>query len=390
MSSIFISYRRQGAVVHARALFERLSREFGRENVFIDLDGIEIGVDFVDLIDHQLEGCRVLLALIDPQWASVSDRHGRRKLDNADDFVRIEIERALERGIVVAPILLDGAEIPDAQQLPKNLRGLTRRNALALDFYRFDTEVERLIGMIRRLLAATPRLTSTSGVVHKLEEQSEPLRATQQDIEVQPAPYTRLEYPAIVTPVTNPLRQTGTAHWLWAVPTVIVIVMLIGGYWTWQQGRDSLRSDSENDNARVSVPSLAQPAYEGVASESKLSTSASSPAASAASPPPFERSDTSSVQTTSTVGRRWILNFRESTLDSACNLVESDPAFTSATIFHCPNPQDHWSILFGPTTDRAPLDAIRKRYLDKGVFSVITAPSSACIGGRPVACDTVQ
>lgn len=387
MSSIFISYRRQSAVVHARALFERLSREFGRENVFIDLDGIEIGVDFVDLIDHQLEGCRVLLALIDPQWASVSDRHGRRRLDNEDDFVRIEIARALERGIVVAPILLDGAEIPDVRQLPENLRRLTRRHALVLDFNRFDTEVERLIGMIRRLLATTPR--STSGIERKLEEQSGPLRTMQQDSEAQSAPYTRSEYPA-VTPVTNPLRRIGVAHWLWAVPTVIVMILLISGYWTWQQGRDSLRSDSENNNARFSVPSLAQPTYEGVASESKLSTSASSPAASAAPPPPLERSDTSSVQATSTVGRRWMLFFWENTLDSACNLVKADPAFTSATIFHCPNPSDYWSIRFGPTTDRAPLDAIRKRYLDKGVFSTITTPSSACIGGRLVTCETDQ
>ncbi len=152
MSAVFISYRRQAALVHARALFERLSREFGPSRVFIDLDGIEIGMDFVSLIDEQLEGCHVMLALIDPGWADARDRKGERRLDQTGDFVRLEIATALRRGIPVAPILLDGAEMPDAGTLPEDLQGLARRHAMELDFRRFDAEVTRLVTMIRRIL----------------------------------------------------------------------------------------------------------------------------------------------------------------------------------------------------------------------------------------------
>ncbi len=81
MSAIFVSYRRQAALVHARAVFERLSREFGPHQVFIDLEGIDDGVDFVELLEQQLRGYRVLLVLIDPGWATVADSKGRRRLE---------------------------------------------------------------------------------------------------------------------------------------------------------------------------------------------------------------------------------------------------------------------------------------------------------------------
>src|SRR5438067_5284544 len=104
MSAVFISYRRVGALIHARALFERLSREFGPSEVFIDLDGIDIGVDFVVLLEQQLRGCRIVLALIDPEWATARDRKGQRRIDRETDFVRVEIATALRRDIYVAPI----------------------------------------------------------------------------------------------------------------------------------------------------------------------------------------------------------------------------------------------------------------------------------------------
>ena len=119
-----------GALVHARALFERLRREFGTSEVFIDLDGIEIGGDFVALLEEQLQDCRIMLALIDPAWATATDKTGKRRLDKESDFVRIEIATALRRGVHVAPILLDGADMPEASSLPDDLQPLTRRQAL--------------------------------------------------------------------------------------------------------------------------------------------------------------------------------------------------------------------------------------------------------------------
>jgi formylglycine-generating enzyme required for sulfatase activity len=152
MSAIFVSYRRQAALVHARAVFERLSREFGPDQVFIDLEGIDVGVDFVELIEQQLRGCRVLLALIDPEWATAADSKGRRRLELPNDYVRIEVATALRRRIRVVPILIDGAEMPEEEALPDDLKGLARRNALELDFKRFDAEVRRLVAAIRRIL----------------------------------------------------------------------------------------------------------------------------------------------------------------------------------------------------------------------------------------------
>jgi hypothetical protein len=154
MSSIFISYRRVGALVHARALFERLRHEFGPNEVFIDLEGVDYGLDFIDILNEQLNGCQVMLAVIDPQWATAVDKQGRRRIDREFDYVRVEIVTALGRGIRTVPVLIDGAEMPDASDLPEPLRPLTRRNALMLDFNRFDAEISRLIGVIRKILAA--------------------------------------------------------------------------------------------------------------------------------------------------------------------------------------------------------------------------------------------
>jgi cytochrome c5 len=155
MSAIFISYRRVGALVHARAIFERLRNEFGPNDVFIDLDGIQYGVDFIEVLNEQLNGCRVMLALIDPQWATAKDRRGQPRISQSSDYVRIEIETALRRGVRTVPVLIDGAEMPDAEDLPESLRPLARRNALFLDFSRFDAEITRLIGVIRPILMAS-------------------------------------------------------------------------------------------------------------------------------------------------------------------------------------------------------------------------------------------
>src|SRR6266404_500302 len=153
MSCIFISYRREGATVHARALFERLRHEFGPDNVFIDQEGIDYGVDFVDVVNRQLRGCSVMLALIDPQWTTATDKKGRRRLDRENDYVLTEIATALARGIRTVPVLVDGAEMPDPETLPEAIRPLARLNALNLDFNRFDAEIGSLVAVIRRILA---------------------------------------------------------------------------------------------------------------------------------------------------------------------------------------------------------------------------------------------
>lgn len=116
------------------------------------MEGIVGGVDFVELIQQQLRGCRVLLALIDPDGVTAADSKGRRRLDLPNDYVRIEVSTALRRRIRVVPILIDGAEMPEEEALPDDLEGLARRNALELDFKRFDAEAGRLVAAVRRIL----------------------------------------------------------------------------------------------------------------------------------------------------------------------------------------------------------------------------------------------
>jgi len=152
MAVVFISYRRKGALKDARALYERLRHDVGKDNIFMDLEGIEMGADFVEVLERQLNGCRIMLAVIDPTWATMTDAKGRRRIDREDDFVRLEIAAALQRKIAVIPVLIDDAEMPDKADLPEDLRPLTTRQGMSLDFRRFDAEMGRLVASLHKLL----------------------------------------------------------------------------------------------------------------------------------------------------------------------------------------------------------------------------------------------
>lgn len=142
---IFISYRRADSQGSAGRLYDRLARTFGRGLVFRDVDDIDYGADFVNAIDAAVGGCEVLIAVIGNQWLSSTDKTGVRRLDNPNDFVRLEIATALRRGIRVVPALVDDAHMPAEADLPDDLKELHRRNAIALRNDSFDDDVERLI-----------------------------------------------------------------------------------------------------------------------------------------------------------------------------------------------------------------------------------------------------
>jgi hypothetical protein len=129
----------------------------------MDLDSIEAGMDFADVIREAVDSCVVLLALIGRQWATVADGEGRRRLDNPDDYVRFEIQTAFERGVRVIPVLVDGAKPPRQQQLPTELHKLARLNAFELSYGRYQYDAERLLDLIHRVLAAE----STAGTMHQ-------------------------------------------------------------------------------------------------------------------------------------------------------------------------------------------------------------------------------
>src|SRR5215472_5327650 len=126
-SGIFVSYRRQDSSHLAGRLYDRLADRFGEDQVFIDVDTIEPGVDFAEEIFRAVAACTVLLAVIGPGWLTAADEGGGRRLDDPDDIVRLEIEAALARGVRVIPILVEGAVMPRRQDLPDSLGGLARR-----------------------------------------------------------------------------------------------------------------------------------------------------------------------------------------------------------------------------------------------------------------------
>ena len=137
---VFISYRRQETAWPARQLYDVLVAELGADRVFKDVDNIEPGDDFVERIQSAVGSCQVLLALIGPQWLTVTDAKGVRRLDDPEDFVRLEVETALSRDDVrVIPILVDDAKMPRPQDLPKELAALTRRQAVEINPIDFDT-----------------------------------------------------------------------------------------------------------------------------------------------------------------------------------------------------------------------------------------------------------
>jgi hypothetical protein len=142
---IFISYRRDDSEGEAGRLFADLVNRFGEASVFMDVAGIGPGRDFRKAIDESLAACDVLLAIIGRDWIDAKNDEQRRRLDDANDFVRIETASALKREIPVIPVLVRGAKMPRAEQLPGDLRELAYRHGVELTHARWGTDLQALI-----------------------------------------------------------------------------------------------------------------------------------------------------------------------------------------------------------------------------------------------------
>lgn len=145
---VFISYRRIEAAAYARGLYDRLAARFSREKVFLDMENVPWGEDFVEAIKSAADSCAVMIALISREWLR-KDAGGPGEVD---DYVRLEVVTALGRKIRVIPILIQGASMPAPKELPEDLTPLVRRNALALSDTRWERDVEDLIKSLEKLL----------------------------------------------------------------------------------------------------------------------------------------------------------------------------------------------------------------------------------------------
>jgi hypothetical protein len=151
---IFISYRRDDTGPYARLLQVYLQDSFRHAPVFIDLDSIEVGIDFTEAIKSGLRSCRVVVVLVGPKWLTLTDEKGVRRLDDPDDYLRLEIRTALENRARIIPVLIDGAKMPRQQELPADLCNLARLNAFEMSYSRYAYDAPRLAAVIQKALAA--------------------------------------------------------------------------------------------------------------------------------------------------------------------------------------------------------------------------------------------
>jgi hypothetical protein len=149
---VFICYRREESAFAARVIYDRVAQRLGPENFHLDIDNIDVGVDWFNALTDRIGACDALVAIIGRNWISNVDKDNRRKIDDTNDFVRIEIEAALKRDIRVIPVLLDGAVMPKSAELPDSLKGLARRQGIEISSARFEADVEKLTAALGSIL----------------------------------------------------------------------------------------------------------------------------------------------------------------------------------------------------------------------------------------------
>jgi formylglycine-generating enzyme required for sulfatase activity len=165
MINVFVSYRRDDSHHAAGRLYDRLVAHFGSEQVFKDVDSIPLGLDFREVLTERVAGCDVFIAVIGDAWLSIAGKSGTRRLDDPSDFVRIEIEAALNRQIPVIPVLVGDSPVPRAEELPDCMRGLSFRNGLPVrpdpDFHK---DVDRLIRGIEDVVSTLRERSAPRGL----------------------------------------------------------------------------------------------------------------------------------------------------------------------------------------------------------------------------------
>jgi|RhiMethySRZTD1v2_1073278.scaffolds.fasta_scaffold69777_2 glycerophosphoryl diester phosphodiesterase len=277
---VFISYRRQETAWPARQLYDVLAAELGPDRVFKDVDNIEPGDDFIERIQSAVASCEVLLALIGPHWLTVTDARGARRIDDPEDFVRIEVETALNRDDVrVIPILVDNAKMPKPHELPKGLAALTRRQAVEVDPVNFDTR--RLLRVLHHTfndVRGEPTEPSISGadVEVRPHETTPPLPR----VESAAAPGTsddrvRPDVPAGPGSGRAPVRiGTGRRRMGMVVAVATSIVLLVGisvagWYVTHEHGQSTATTSRDSSASAPRPPAVTTPPS---SSPSKTST----------------------------------------------------------------------------------------------------------------------
>ncbi|MEQ1685755.1 MAG: toll/interleukin-1 receptor domain-containing protein [Burkholderiaceae bacterium] len=145
MGSIFINYRRGETAGEAMALFNQLAAALGKDSVFMDVANLDLGRDFREALNERLASCDLMLAIVGRGWVEGKSASGRCRLEEPNDYVRLEIAAALKRNIPVLPVLVQGARMPSAEELPEDLANFAFRNAFELSHNRWDSDVREML-----------------------------------------------------------------------------------------------------------------------------------------------------------------------------------------------------------------------------------------------------
>jgi formylglycine-generating enzyme required for sulfatase activity len=244
MSKILISYRREDSADATGRIYDRLVQQFGRAAVFKDVDSIPLGINFRKHLDEQVAKCDVFLAVIGPDWMGIKAGEGVSRLDDPRDFVRIEIESALNRQIPLIPVLVRGATIPDPERLPSSLQELSDRNGIVVrhdpDFHRdMDRLIDHLRVQIEEKLEQVPSRDAhqkTSDVIARTQEIHSEVEPPEQERIDTAVPPSKMAPPQrLVEPIEEGLAtstgtyQKTTDQSSYDVFGVIGLVILIGG-----------------------------------------------------------------------------------------------------------------------------------------------------------------
>lgn len=170
---ILINYRRGDNSGYAGRLYDHLQDKFEPQQIFRDVDSIAPGLDLVRELNERVAECDVLLAVIGNDWIGARNAAGGRRLDDPDDFVRIEIAAALRQDKQVIPVLVDGAQMPRADELPEQLRPLARRNAVRLTSERFRADTQGLVKALQQAFEETEILEKSKAELAEAARRAE-------------------------------------------------------------------------------------------------------------------------------------------------------------------------------------------------------------------------
>lgn len=227
--NIFINYRRGDDPGFTQALFSRLEQAFPGERLFMDVDNIAPGLDFVQVLNEQVARCDVLIAVIGKNWLGTADESGERRLDNPEDFVRIEIESALAQKKRVIPVLVNDAKMPRSTELPEGLKPFARCNAVRLTHERFRADTQSLIKALEQVLAETETARRAEGETARREakakEKAEAERLQKERLEARKRSKAKSRG-----------ERSGLVSWIaglpseisWLVPVAMVAILFVG------------------------------------------------------------------------------------------------------------------------------------------------------------------